>query len=156
MSQEQNMKLNELFTIRIALGDSSVIGNGPSGLRVIAEVAAGTFEGERLRGTVLTPGADWVVLGDGYGEVDVRLNLLCDDGARIYMRYTGVLEQNEAAQSALAGNGETSYGDHYFVTQPRFECGQAGYEWLNRTVAIAEGRLIKGEVEYRVFECQPG
>ena len=88
--------------------------------------------------------------------MDVRLNLLCDDGARIYMRYTGVLEQNGAAQSALAGNGETSYGDHYFVTQPRFECGQAGYEWLNRTVAIAEGRLIKGEVEYRVFECQPG
>ena len=150
------MNLNELFTIRISLADSSVIGNGPSGLRVIAEVAGGTFEGERLRGTVLTPGADWVVLDDGYGEVDVRLNLLCDDGARIYMRYTGVLEQNEAALKAISGEGETDYGDHYFVTQPRFECGQEGYEWLNRTVAIAEGRLIRGEVEYRVFECQPG
>lgn len=150
------MQLNELFTIRIALGDSSVIGNGLAGLRVIAEVSGGTFEGERLRGTVLTPGADWVVLNEGYGEVDVRLNLLCDDGARVYMHYTGVLEQNEAALNALSGSGETNYGDHYFVTQPRFECGHEGYEWLNRTVAIAEGRLIKGEVEYRVFECRPG
>ena len=150
------MQLNELFTIRITLGDSSVIGNGPSGLRVIAEVAGGTFEGERLRGTVLTPGADWVVLDGGFGEVDVRLNLLCNDGARIYMHYTGVLEQNEAALKALSGDGETNYGDHYFVTQPRFECGQEGYEWLNRIVAIGEGRLIKGDVEYRVFECHPG
>ena len=150
------MKLNELFTIRISLGDSSVIGNGPSGLRVIAEVAGGTFEGERLKGTVLTPGADWVVLDGPYGEVDVRLNLLCEDGARIYMRYTGVLEQNEAATAALSGNGETNFGDHYFVTQPRFECGHEGYEWLNRLVAIGEGRLVNGEVEYRVYECRPG
>lgn len=150
------MQLIDLFTIRIALGDSSVIGNGPSGLRVIAEVSGGSFEGERLRGQVLTPGADWVLLGDGYGEVDVRLNLLCDDGARVYMTYTGVLEQNEAAQQALAGSGETQYGDHYFVTQPRFECGSEGYEWLNRTVAIAEGRVMPGEVEYRVYECRPG
>ncbi len=150
------MQLNELFTIRITLGESSVIGKGPGGLRVIAEVADGRFEGPRLRGKVLTPGADWVVLDAPYGEVDVRLNLLCDDGARIYMHYTGVLEQNEAATAALTGDGETNFGDHYFVTQPRFECGHDGYEWLNRTVAIAEGRLIAGDVEYRVFECQPG
>ena len=70
---------------------------------MIAEVASGTFEGERLKGTVLTPGADWVVINEGFGEVDVRLNLLCDDGARIYMYYTGVLEQNEAALEALSG-----------------------------------------------------
>ncbi len=150
------MQLSELFTIRITLGASSVVGNGPSGLRVIAEVAGGTFEGKRLRGTVLTPGADWVLLEGSYGEVDVRLNLLCDDGARIYMHYTGVLEQNEAATAALSGNGDTEYGDHYFVTQPRFECGADGYEWLNRIVAVAEGRLVSGDVEYRVFECQPG
>ena len=150
------MQLTELFTIRVALGESSVIGSGPSGLRVIAEVSGGSFKGERLQGTVLTPGADWVVLNGPFGEVDVRLNLLCDDGARIYMRYTGVLEQNEAATAALTGNGETNFGDHYFVTQPRFECGHEGYEWLNRTVAVAEGRLVNGEVEYRVFECRPG
>lgn len=150
------MQLHELFTIRISLGDTTVVGKGPSGLRAIAEVSGGSFEGERLRGNVLTPGADWVVIGDGFGELDVRLNLLCEDGASIYMYYGGVLEQNEAALAALNGNGETDYGDHYFVTQPRFECGHEGYEWLNRTVAIGEGRLFSGGVEYRVFECRPG
>ncbi len=150
------MQLIDLFTIRASLGDSSVIGNGPSGLRVIVEVTGGEFKGERLSGTVLTPGADWVVLGDGFGELDVRLNLLADDGARIYMHYTGVIEQNEAALAATGGAGETSYGEHYFVTQPRFECGHEGYEWLNRIVAVAEGRLTKDGVEYRVFECRPG
>lgn len=47
------MHLIDLFTIRISLGQSSVIGKGTSGLRVIAEVSGGIFEGERLRGTVL-------------------------------------------------------------------------------------------------------
>jgi len=26
------------------------------------------------------------------------------------------------------------------------------YKWLNRVIAVAEGRLVSGNVEYRVFE----
>ena len=42
--------------------------------------------------------------------------------------------------SALAGGEETDYGDTYFMTQPRLETGDPRYEWVNRTVAVAEGR----------------
>ena len=150
------MKLIELFTIRARLGNTSMVGTAPSGTRAIAEVVGGSFEGERLKGEVLTPGADWVVIGDGYGELDVRLNLKTDDGASIYMHYTGVMEQNKAVQTALGGGTETQFGDSYFVTQPRFECGHEKYVWLNRVVAVAEGRALVGSVEYRVYECQPG
>ena len=150
------MKLIELFTIRAQLGNTSMVGTAPSGTRAIAEVVGGSFEGERLKGEVLTPGADWVVIGDGYGELDVRLNLKTDDGASIYMHYTGVMEQNKAVQTALGGGAETRFGDSYFVTQPRFECGHKNYAWLNRVVAVAEGRALAGSVEYRVYECQPG
>lgn len=150
------MQLVELFTIRAQLGDTSLIGAGPSGVRAIAEVVSGSFEGERLRGEVLTPGADWVVIGDGVGELDVRLNLKTDDGVGIYMHYTGVMEQNEASMAALAGGPETQFGDSHFVSQPRFECGDEKYAWLNRVVAVAEGRVLPSAVEYKVYECLPG
>jgi|DEB0MinimDraft_10_1074344.scaffolds.fasta_scaffold146070_2 hypothetical protein len=150
------MQLVELFTIRANLGETSMIGAAPSGVRAIAEVVGGTFSGVRLRGDVLTPGADWVVIGDGYGELDVRLNLKTDDGVSIYMHYTGVMEQNEASMAALGGGPETQYGDSYFVSQPRFECGDERYAWLNHVVAVAEGRVLPGAVEYCVYECRPG
>ncbi len=149
------MKLEHLFTIRADLGTSYPIGAARGGVRAIAEVTGGAFEGERLRGDVLTPGADWAVVeGDGFIELDVRLNLRTDDGAGIYMTYTGVLEQNEVVASAMRSGGETQYGDSHFLTQPRFECGDERYAWLNRVVAVAEGRMVPSAVEYRVYACQ--
>lgn len=151
------MQLEPLLTIRIDLGDPIPIGKMGRGLRSIGVVAGGTFEGERLRGAVVPPGADWVVIDDeGKGAVDVRLALVTDDGSNIYMTYTGVLELNDAVNAALAGGAEMAYGDCYFVTQPRFETGAADYRWLNHVVAIAEGRAITGGVEYRVYHCRPG
>ena len=47
------------------------------------------------------------------------------------------------------------FGDIHFVTQPRFETGDERYQWLNNLVAIAEGRIIEGAVQYRVFEVIP-
>ena len=68
----------------------------------------------------------------------------------------GVLVMNEKVQAALAGGGETGFGDTYFMTQPRFETGDEGYAWLNRVVAVGEGRSLPGAVEYRIFECANG
>ena len=147
------MQLTHLFTIRADLGTSHPIGAARGHIRAIAEVTGGSFEGERLKGTVLTPGADWAMVQKGHVELDVRLNLKTDDGAGIYMTYTGVLEQNEAAQAAMRDGGGTEFGEHQFLTQPRFECGDERYAWLNRVVAVGEGRLLPGGVEYRVYEC---
>lgn len=151
------MQLEHLMTMRVRLGEPIPIGKLAAGTRSIGVVRDGTFEGPRLRGRIVPPGADWILFGaDGAGAVDVRLALTTDDGANVYMHYTGVLEMNDAIGKALAGSGETHFGDAYFVTQPRFESGAAEYAWLNRAVAIAEGRVIPGGVEYRVFHCRPG
>ena len=58
----------------------------------------------------------------------------------------------KAAAAASQGQG-MELGDTYFMTQPRFETGSSDYAWLNRIVAIAEGRLVENGVEYTVFEC---
>ena len=75
-----------------------------------------------------------------------------DDGADIYVQYFGVVEYNEAAVGANEGKGSSDYPDHYFRTAPRLETGDPRYEWVNRTLFVAEGRLHPGPVvEYRVY-----
>jgi len=149
------MKLRPLMTMRGELRQpSDVVGSVPLGQRVIAEVTGGSFEGERLNGSVNTPGADWIMVSnDGIGHIDVRLTLKTDDGALIYMQYLGKLVFNDKMAEATAQGKETQLGDTYFMTQPRFETGSADYAWLNSIVAVAEGRVIEGGVEYKVFEC---
>ena len=90
---------------------------------------------------------------EGIGRLDVRATFLTDDGAHIFMQYYGVLELNEAANNALAQGEGTGYADQYFMTQPRFETGDERYRWLNRIVAVAQGRIQPGAVEYEVFAC---
>lgn len=93
---------------------------------------------------------------EGVGHLDVRCILKTDDGALIYVQYCGVLLMNEKVNSALAQGGATEYGDSYFMAQPRYETGDARYKWLNRIIAIAEGRLAPSAVEYQVFELLHG
>ena len=149
------MQLKPLMNLKAQLHQpSAVVGKVPLGMRMIAEVTGGTFEGERLSGAILTPGADWIVVGDdGIGHVDVRITLKTNDDALIYMQYLGKLLMNETVAAAIGQGKGTDFGDTYFMTQPRFETGSADYAWLNSVVAVAEGRLIEGGVEYNVFEC---
>ncbi len=117
------------------------------------EVTGGKVSGERINGTVGTGGGDWILVGpDGWGRLDVRLQIHTDDGADIYVQYFGIVEYNEAAVGANEGRGSSDYPDHYFRTAPRLETGDPRYGWVNRSLFVAEGRLHPGPVvEYRVY-----
>ena len=148
------MQLKPLFIITVELGENKSVGDMGRGTRSIAEITGGTFEGEKLRGEVMSPAADWLVTDStGMGQIDVRLTLATDDGCNIYMHYTGVLELNETVLTAVGGGAETDFGDNYFFTQPRFESGSEKYAWLNNTIAIAQGRLLPGAIQYQVYGC---
>ena len=151
------MKLEHLMTYRADLKPPVEVGAGPFGTRSIFDVIGGTAEGPRLRGKLLASGGDWLLVdANGTGYLDVRGTLETDDGARIYVHYHGVLELNEKVLSTLAEGKETDYGDTYFMTQPRFETGDPRYEWINRIVAVAEGRVLPNAVEYHVYQLVNG
>jgi hypothetical protein len=65
------------------------------------------------------------------GHLDVRITLATEDGARIYVQYYGVIVMNEHVNRALTQGGATAYGDTYFMTQPRYETGDARYKRLS-------------------------
>ena len=80
-----------LFDMSLQVSGMQPIGATPGGNRRIGLVSGGTFGGERLRGTVLPGGADWIIARpDGCTTLDVRLVLQSDDGAAIGMVYRGL------------------------------------------------------------------
>ena len=151
------MKLQPLMEVHADLSAPVEIGTGPFGTRNIFNVTGGSFEGPRLRGKIVPGGADWLLVdAEGVGRLDVRIALETNDGARIYVQYFGVLVINEIIRKALEQGGSSEYGDTYFMTQPRCETGEARYAWLNKLMAVAEGRMRPSAVEYRVFELVNG
>ena len=146
------MKLEHLMSYHADLKPPAQVGRVAGGARSIHDVSGGYAEGPKIKGKFLESGADWLLIGDdGIGRLDVRATIQTDDGAYIYMQYFGILEMNEQVAAALAKGESTEYGDAYFMTQPRFETGDERYAWLNRVVAVGEGRVLPGAVEYRVY-----
>ncbi len=145
------MELHHELTLHASLGTSLPIGRAPMGRRAVAVVDSGWVRGERITGTLVGPGADWALVGDdGWIHVDVRAQIRTDDGAHLFISYTGELELNDASRAALAG-GETGFGDQMFRTHVRIESGDERYRWVNRTLFVGEGRLTTDGVEYEVY-----
>tara|TARA_R110000782_G_scaffold57256_21_gene119466 strand:- start:5524 stop:5982 length:459 start_codon:yes stop_codon:yes gene_type:complete len=148
------MKLEPLFTYYANLGTALDIGNGPFGKRMTFEVHGGEFKGERLNGKIRDAScADWMTISEeGYGHLDVRASFETDDGANIYVQYSGVIELTAGTMAALEGESGTNFGDQYFFTNPRMQTGDARYSWVNNIFCVARGRLVPGKVEYEVFQ----
>jgi hypothetical protein len=128
------------------------VGSTPFGERSVVGLSGGWAKGDRISGRLVGPGADWVVIGpDGYAAIDVRTQIRTDDGADLYLHYSGSLEMNEAIVAASTSGGATDYGDQYWYTHVRIESGAEQYQWVNRTLFIGQGRYASDGVEYEVY-----
>jgi Protein of unknown function (DUF3237) len=148
------MNTRLLMVMSVKVGPVVNIGAVPYGTRRTVPLGGGTFEGPRLRGTIL-PGssADWQLLrSDGVLEMDLRFTLQTDDGALISMRSFG-LRHGPPEVIAAIGRGETvDPSTYYFRTMPRFETAHAAYLFLNRLITVAHGdRRPEGPV-YMIHE----
>lgn len=112
------------------------------GARTVVAVTGGTFEGPKLKGRVLSPGADWpLAVRPDLRILDVRTLLLTDDDQRIYMSYRGVIHTPPAGQ-----------GERYWRTTPIFETDSKKYEWLTQAVFVGVSFQVPQRVSYRVFQ----
>ena len=116
-----------LMRLRLETSPTQDIGPTPEGTLTIFPVSGGSFEGERLRGTVLPGGGDWVTRrSNGTMMLDLRITLETDDGSLIHMTFTGIRDD---------ANG-------YFRTLPRFETAAPKYAFLNRLLAVGTAEIL--------------
>jgi len=114
------------MVLRLETSATQDVGTTPHGKILVFPITGGSFEGERLRGTVLPGGGDWATArADGTFDLDLRATLQTDDGALIHMTFTGVRDD----------------ANKYLRTLPRFETAATKYAFLNRLLAVGIGEI---------------
>jgi len=142
-----------LFTLTAHVGTPFDVGDLAQGRRRISPIEGGEFEGPRLRGRVLPVTGDWMLTRpDGVTVIDVRATLQTDDGALIYMRYSGFRHGPREVMEALAKGEAADPSSYYFRITPSFETAADRYSWLNQIVAVGTGRRDPGGPVYDVYE----
>lgn len=148
-------RLEHLFDMHVDLEAPQAIAGAPAGSRSIFVVKGGTFEGPRLKGEALPGGGDWALMRtDGSIQLDVRATGRTEDGALIYMTYSGVLSASPEVFQRIFSGEDVPLGEYYFYTNPMFQTGAEKYRWLNDRIAIGRGRAVPGAVEYRVWTVE--
>ena len=134
--------LAPMGTITVQLGDQIKLGSGPKGVRLISDVVSVEVDSDRVKAFLATnDAADWLTISDNgtLGCLDVRFTLKTDDGAYIYVEYSGRAEM-ETGQIATA---------------PTFQTSHDKYLWLNRVQAVAAGVVDdSGRLTYSLYEVK--
>jgi hypothetical protein len=121
----EKLELVPLCSAVIHVAEVITLEATPGGTLMVGELASSRWEGERFKARQRgRAAADWLLLApDGTGRVDVRMTLETDDGALVFVEYTGRFDpQTGSAYST-----------------PAFRTGDARYAWLNRVQAVAKG-----------------
>jgi hypothetical protein len=137
------IELVPLCTLTAVLRRPYVLGKTPVGARWIFEVESGKADGDRLQATLKgQANGDWLMVGpDGTGTLDVRALMETDDGALIFMHYTGRTDMS-------AGPGKPLF------SAPQFETSDDRYRWLNAVQAVGKGSFDGSTLVYEVYEVR--
>jgi hypothetical protein len=130
------------------------LGAGPAGHRRIVRILGGSFEGERLRGTIREVGADWqTVRADGTVELDVRCLLETSTGDLIHLRGAGLRHGPPEVIARMSKGEDVDPSSYYFREVMRFETSSPKFDWMTRILALATGARTKEQVKLEVFEA---
>jgi hypothetical protein len=121
--------------------------------RRVGRFGAGSFEGPKLKGTVLPGGACWMLMRrDDVLEIEARITLETDDKQQIYMSWKGFRHGPKEVIDRLNRGEAIEPSTYYFRTTPYFETSSEKYNWLNRICSIATGaRPARGRT-FEVFQ----
>ena len=142
-----------IFRVYLKTPPPFQVGATPGANRRIFEITGGTFEGERLRGTLAPGGSDWMtVRSDGSVAFNVRMLLVTDDGALITVRNRGVRHGPRDVLAGLDRGEDVDPSLYYMRTTMLFETAAEHYGWLNNIVAVASGARVPAGPYYDVYE----
>lgn len=122
------------------------------GRRRIIPITSGSFEGKRLKGTILNNGADWqVVTADGLAIIDTRYLLKTSDGALIYLQTKGFRYGPADVMAEVAKGKPVDPAKYTFRLTMSFETSDPRYTWLNRAIGVASAMRLGAAVVYDAY-----
>lgn len=142
-SPKEQPQLEFVMQLRVTLDNAYSVGETQHGRRNVIPITGGTFEGPRLKGTILNGGADYQLSNsDGSRtELEAIYSIKTDDGVFIHIRNRGVI---------ATGKDEQGRPSFYFKAAPQFEApNDSPYAWLNNAIYVCQpewNREFKGIV----------
>lgn len=144
-------RIEFIYECIVTLAPTLQFGTTVEGTRRVIPITGGTFEGPRMRGTVLAGGADWnLTRRDGAGSVDATYYLRTHDNVLIRITNQGV-----GGRPGGAPPDPDAPESFFMFTAPRFEAPAGPYDWLNRGMfvgTLGARKAIHNAVLIRAFE----
>lgn len=122
--------LEYVMQLNVSLGEAYQVGATSYGFRNVIPITGGTFEGPKLKGTIIPGGADWQLMENGTGRTNVEAiySIKTDDGAYIHVRNNGIIS---------SGKDENGNPTFYFRCAPKFEApADSKYAWMNNCLFV--------------------
>ena len=131
-AQENAPQLEYVVELKVKCEGAYQVGQTSHGNRFIIPIVGGTFEGPRMKGTILPGGADYQLQDNAHGrtEVEAIYSIKTDDGVNIHVRNKGLI---------CTGKDENGNPQFYFRTTPQFEAPfDSKYAWLNNAIFVCQ------------------
>ena len=142
-----------VFSLSIKVGAPIVAGDLGYGIRRVIPVLGGTVQGEGIKGTIHSGGADFqIIRPDGFTELEAKYTFELDEGAVIYIENIGVRFGPKEALDRIARGEAVDPALIYFRSVPKFETGHPKYRWLMQNLFIGVGARHPDRVELAVHQ----
>ena len=121
-------QLEFALQLKVSIGEPYGIDNTQHGRRTVVPITGGTFEGPRLKGTIINGGADYQLNTEKRTELEAIYCIRTDDGINIHVRNKGII------YNGLDAEGKPTF---YFRAAPTFEApADSKYGWLNNALFV--------------------
>ena len=146
-------KLEFVYECDATLEPALDFGKTFEGQRRIIPITGGTVRGPKIRGVLLSGGADWnLTRNDGAGSVEADYYLKTDDGVLIRI-------VNKGVGGGPSPPPDPATGERFFMfTHPSFEAPIGKYDWMNHSMFVGTLGARKdahNAVLIRVFRVAP-
>lgn len=137
-AQQADPELEFVLELKVKLGQAFGVGQTGHGNRFVIPITGGTFEGPRIKGEVLSGGADYQLQTKERTDLEAIYCIRTDDGVSIHVRNNGI----------IAGK--------YFYCSPKFEAPRdSKYAWLNDAVYVCRpSAFVEGGIGLKVWKVR--
>lgn len=142
--------------LKVTTDKAMSVGITSHGERRIIPITGGTFEGPKMKGTVLNGGADYQFANkeNTRTEIEAIYTVKTDDGVLIHIRNVGLSIKSPENIEKLAKGEPMDLSKNYFRAAPKFDApNDSKYNWLNDAIFVCRGISTgKGFVRIQVWK----